>query len=315
MERKGVSCWRDKDSEGFGKWAEKIVSALKSVSTMVLIFSSKSQSSDNVEKELSLAAKYNLSIIPIKIENVEPTGVFEYHFATPNVINVIGDRSKERFDHIAQHIWEHVERLRPTEAKVAFPDSNVNEEKYLNELRRTLEDGQISDKERGRLEGTADILNISPERAKELEEQVKNELVQEPFEDEDEESQETADRAYWEGRASKTTLEMADHMLDLLKSFDSRLTLNYRRRAIGLLLHSRVNNFVYFIPKKQWLRISVRAAHSDEMETKIKAEGLDYMGYNNKKGKYKIRLAKGDVKQHEAVLKELLKASYEQASK
>jgi predicted transport protein len=129
--------------------------------------------------------------------------------------------------------------------------------------------------------------------------------------DEDEGVQEPADRTYWEERSSKTTLAMADHLLELVKSFDNGFALKYNRGYIGLARNGQPNNFVVLNPKKNWLRINVRLEHSDEIQSRLDEAGLDVMGYG-KFGRYKIRLAKDDIKRHEELLLELLKASYEQ---
>jgi len=128
--------------------------------------------------------------------------------------------------------------------------------------------------------------------------------------DEDEEV-EPADRAYWEGRSSKVSLAMADHLLELVKSFDNGFALKYNKGYIGLSRNGQPNNFVVLSPKKNWLRINVRLEHSEEIQSKLDEAGLDVIGYG-KFGRYKIRLAKDDIKRHEDLLKELLKTSYEQ---
>ena len=130
------------------------------------------------------------------------------------------------------------------------------------------------------------------------------------FIDEDE-GTEPADRTYWEGRASKVTLSMADQVLELVKSFDNNFALKYNKGYVGLTRDGQPNNFATLNPKKNWLRVNIRLDQSEEIQSKLDDAGLDVMGYS-KFGRYKIRLAKDDIKRHEELLKELLKASYEQ---
>jgi hypothetical protein len=130
--------------------------------------------------------------------------------------------------------------------------------------------------------------------------------------DEDEAVQEPADRLYWEERSSKATLAMTDNLLSILHSFDRSLALKYNRAYIGLGRNGQPDNFAIFNPKKDWVRIEVRLERSDEIQSKIDQAGLDFMGYS-KWGRYKIRLAKDDVRRHEDLLRELLKASYDQS--
>src|SRR3989441_8980621 len=52
--------------------------------------------------------------------------------------------------------------------------------------------------------------------------------------DEDEEVQAVTDRSYWEVRASKHTLAMADEMLEVVRALDPDLELKYNKFYIGL---------------------------------------------------------------------------------
>ena len=72
--------------------------------------------------------------------------------------------------------------------------------------------------------------------------------------DEDEEILEPADRAYWEARSSKDTLQIADQILSMVKSLDDAYTLKYNIGYIGLARNGRSNNFIVMNPKKNWLR-------------------------------------------------------------
>ena len=52
-------------------------------------------------------------------------------------------------------------------------------------------------------------------------------------EDEDADAEQT-DRAYWEKRATKATVGLADQMLEILRGFDSTLNLKFNKFYIGL---------------------------------------------------------------------------------
>jgi len=54
------------------------------------------------------------------------------------------------------------------------------------------------------------------------------------------------------------------------------------------------------------LRFEHRLKRSDESEEKFIEADLDLMDYSTRSGRYKIRLAKNDVKKHNELLKELL---------
>lgn len=124
--------------------------------------------------------------------------------------------------------------------------------------------------------------------------------------EEDEEVQEATDRSYWEQRGTKETVAMADNLLEIVKLFDPALELKYNKFYIGLAKHDHANNFATFRPQKNGIRLEVRLPRSDEVEAKLEQMGLDVMDYDTRWGRYRIRLAKGDVKKHTEFLKEFL---------
>ena len=131
--------------------------------------------------------------------------------------------------------------------------------------------------------------------------------------EEKEEEREVTDRDYWEKRAGKTTLAMADGLLQTLKSWDSELALKYNKFYIGLTKNGQPNNFVIFKAKKNWLRMEPRLERSEAIEQKLEEAGLDVMDYDTNWRRYRIRLTAGDIKKHEGLLRELLQAAYEKA--
>lgn len=128
--------------------------------------------------------------------------------------------------------------------------------------------------------------------------------------DEDEEVQETTDRSYWEKRASKSTLEMADSLLAMVKNLDPDLTPKYNKFYIGLAKGGQARIFVILRPKKDWVRFEPRLERSDEIQAKLEEAGVDVMEYDSRWGRYRIRLAKGDVQKHEQLLRDLLRTAY-----
>jgi len=133
--------------------------------------------------------------------------------------------------------------------------------------------------------------------------------------DEDEEVQETTDRAYWKKRASEATLKMMDSVFAMIKEWDPELELKYNKFYIGMAKQGQPNIFVLFRPKKDYLRLEVRLPRSDETDAKLEKSGLELMDYELRWGRYRIRLAKTDVKKHEHFLHDFLKLAYDEAIK
>ena len=73
LEAAGLRCWiAPRDIDSGDDWPTAIAKAIAASQVMVLVFSAHSNSSEQVSRELFLAANSKLVIIPFKIENVKP---------------------------------------------------------------------------------------------------------------------------------------------------------------------------------------------------------------------------------------------------
>lgn len=125
--------------------------------------------------------------------------------------------------------------------------------------------------------------------------------------DEDEGVVEVTDRAYWEQRATKETLQLADRILDLIRAFEPKIDLKYNKFYIGLTLGNRTNNFVSFVPQKAAIRVEIKLPRTDETDTLLTSSGLDFLGYDRQRRQYRLRLAKDDVDKYACLLTDLMK--------
>jgi hypothetical protein len=128
--------------------------------------------------------------------------------------------------------------------------------------------------------------------------------------DEDEEVQAVTDRAYWEEKGSKSTVSLADEMLELARTIDPALELKYNKFYIGLAKNGQPNNFAIFRPKKEWLNVEIRLDRSDELQARLDGSGLDVMDYDSTWRRYRIRLSHEDIERHRDFLTELLVSSH-----
>ena len=132
--------------------------------------------------------------------------------------------------------------------------------------------------------------------------------------DEDEEVHETTDRSWWEKRGSKKTVALADEMLELVRKLDPTLELKYNKFYIGLARNGQPDNFVIFRPKKNWVSVDPRLKRSDTTQERLETAGCDVMDYDERWGRYRIRLAPGDIAKHAELLTALLKEAYHVAN-
>lgn len=125
--------------------------------------------------------------------------------------------------------------------------------------------------------------------------------------DEDEAVVEVTDRTYWEQRATKETVQLADRILDLIRTFEPKTDLKYNKFYIGLTLGNRANNFVSFVPQKAAIRVEIKLPRTDETDALLTTSGLDFLGYDRQWRQYRLRLGKDDVDKYTSLLTDLMK--------
>jgi predicted transport protein len=130
---------------------------------------------------------------------------------------------------------------------------------------------------------------------------------------EEEDEGEVVDRSYWEKRGTKSTVILADKLLEYIQTFAPTIEMKHNKFYIGLTLDGRPNNFAIFRPQKSAIRLELRMNKSDEIEDQISEKGIDLMDYT-KRGRYRIRLSKSDVKEHADFLAQLLKQAHSEAT-
>lgn len=83
IERRGIECWiAARDVAPGENYQEAIVRSLRASRAMVLVFSHSANDSDEIKKELSLASRYRVPVIALRIESVEPSDAFAYELST-----------------------------------------------------------------------------------------------------------------------------------------------------------------------------------------------------------------------------------------
>jgi hypothetical protein len=135
--------------------------------------------------------------------------------------------------------------------------------------------------------------------------------TQRGLEDEDEEAYTPADRAYWESRATPAAVKMADHILELTRSFaPSDIQLTYKKPYIGFQVGGKSVLFALCRPRKNTINLEVRLPQSPEMNERLEKSGVPLLEYQRRWGCYRIRLAASDLTKHCEVLQDMLQAAY-----
>jgi hypothetical protein len=90
LEAHGVRCWvAPRDIRPSEDWAEAIINAMDNAKVLVLVFSSSSNNSPQVRREVERAVNKGLHVLPFRIENVPLSKSLEYFISTQHWLDAI----------------------------------------------------------------------------------------------------------------------------------------------------------------------------------------------------------------------------------
>ncbi len=99
LEGSGIRCWiAPRDIIPGEDWPTAITNAIAQSRIMVLVFSANSNSSEDVGREIMLAANNKAVIIPFKIENIEPEPGKQYYLANTHWLDAINPPTQEQIE-------------------------------------------------------------------------------------------------------------------------------------------------------------------------------------------------------------------------
>ena len=105
LEHKKIKCWiAPRDVMPGTNFAGEIVEAIPKSKIMLLIFSANSNSSKQVLREIELAINNDLLVIPVRIEDIMPTGSMKYYLSTTNWIDIIDEEIEKKISKIVDII-------------------------------------------------------------------------------------------------------------------------------------------------------------------------------------------------------------------
>jgi TIR domain len=113
LQARGHPCWIACRSIGPGEnFQESIVRAIRSARVMLLIFTGNANNSEEIKKELVLAGRHRVTVLPVRVEDVVPNDAFAYEFATRQWIDLFKDWERE-IDRLGAQIDAIVTAPRP----------------------------------------------------------------------------------------------------------------------------------------------------------------------------------------------------------
>lgn len=108
LESANIQCWiAPRDISPSKDWAEEIIDAINSVDVMVLIFSSYSNTSPQVRREVERAVYKGLNVLTFRIEDVNPSKSLEYFISTQHWL----DASSGPFDKHLDMLYSSIKAL------------------------------------------------------------------------------------------------------------------------------------------------------------------------------------------------------------
>lgn len=102
LESQGIRCWiAPRDIEPGMDWGAAILEAIDGAHVMLLVFSSHANGSPQIKREIERAVNKEIIVIPVRVEDVKPTGNLEYFLGTPHWLDAITPPFERHLERIA----------------------------------------------------------------------------------------------------------------------------------------------------------------------------------------------------------------------
>jgi hypothetical protein len=133
LERGGARCWiAPRDISPSRDWAEEIIDAISSVYIMILIFSSHSNDSLQVRREVERAVHKEVNVLPFRIESVQPSKSLEYFISTQHWLDAVSEPLEAHLEKLLGCVKAIISGVPP----IAKPHPAAKRVLYNKQLRR-----------------------------------------------------------------------------------------------------------------------------------------------------------------------------------
>jgi hypothetical protein len=96
LEVRGIKCWiSGRDVAAGENFQEAILRAPHTSRVMLLVFTGNANNSDEIKKEVALAGRHRVTVVPVRVEDVVPSDAFAYEFATRQWIDLFKNWEQE----------------------------------------------------------------------------------------------------------------------------------------------------------------------------------------------------------------------------
>ncbi|MBU4447027.1 MAG: toll/interleukin-1 receptor domain-containing protein [Proteobacteria bacterium] len=105
LEAHGIRCWiAPRDILPGSDWGAAIIDAIQETKALVLIFSSNSNDSDQIKREIERTVHQGIAVIPFRIEDVLPNKTLEYFISTQHWLDALTPPLEDHMAHLAETI-------------------------------------------------------------------------------------------------------------------------------------------------------------------------------------------------------------------
>ncbi|MBS0578906.1 MAG: toll/interleukin-1 receptor domain-containing protein [Proteobacteria bacterium] len=105
LEAAGVSAWiAPRDISPAADWAAEIIEAISTARLMVLVFSSHSNASPQVRREVERAVHKELPILPFRIEDIIPSKSLEYFLSSQHWLDAFPPPFEPHYERVCRHV-------------------------------------------------------------------------------------------------------------------------------------------------------------------------------------------------------------------
>lgn len=109
LELDGFRCWiAPRDIEPASDWAEAIIDAITAARIMILVFSSNSNDSAQVRREVERAVHKRLHILPFRIEEVLPSKSLEYFLSAQHWMDALTPPREAHYERLSGYLKTHL---------------------------------------------------------------------------------------------------------------------------------------------------------------------------------------------------------------
>jgi TIR domain len=113
LESAAIRCWiAPRDVPAGVNWPSAVLDGISQSRLMVLIFSSHAIESKDVQREVAHAFRNDVIVIPLRIENVQPSGDMEYFIATTHWLDAMTPPLEAHLQRLCQRVAALLPTLR-----------------------------------------------------------------------------------------------------------------------------------------------------------------------------------------------------------